>query len=128
MKPFFLILITLISHYALGQKTLTFSDYSYEEEIRTVMLYPSEAGSRNNLRSAVVPLQKQNLVLEFDDLQGERSNYYVKLVHCNVDWTKSSLMDLDFLSDYNEFPIIITNAISITSIIIGFIQNRLKEE
>jgi len=105
MKPFFLILITLISHYALGQKTLTFSDHSYEEEIRTVMLYPSEAGSRNNLRSAVVPLQKQNLVLEFDDLQGERSNYYVKLVHCNVDWTKSSLMDLDFLSDYNEFPI-----------------------
>jgi Domain of unknown function (DUF5103) len=105
MKPFFLILISLISHYALGQKTLTFSDHSYEEEIRTVMLYPSEAGSRNNLRSAVVPLQKQNLVLEFDDLQGERSNYYVKLVHCNVDWTKSSLMDLDFLSDYNEFPI-----------------------
>jgi Domain of unknown function (DUF5103) len=105
MKPFFLILITLISHYALGQKTLTFSDHSYEEEIRTVMLYPSEGGSRNNLRSAVVPLQKQNLVLEFDDLQGERSNYYVKLVHCNVDWTKSSLMDLDFLSDYNEFPI-----------------------
>lgn len=105
MRPIFLILISLISQYALGQKTLTFSDHSYEEEIRTVMLYPSEGGSRNNLRSAVVPLQKQNLVLEFDDLQSERSNYYVKLVHCNVDWTKSSLMDLDFLSDYNEFPI-----------------------
>lgn len=105
MRPIFLILITLITQYALGQKTLTFSDHSYEEEIRTVMLYPGEGGSRNNLRSAVVPLQKQNLVLEFDDLQGERSNYYAKLVHCNVDWTKSSLMDLDFLSEYNEFPI-----------------------
>ena len=32
------------------------------------------------------------------------------------------------VEDYNEFPIIITNAISITSTIIGFIQNRLKEE
>jgi len=105
MRPIFLILITLISHCAIGQKNLTFSDHSYEEEIRTVMLYPSEGGSRNNLRSAVVPLQKQNLVLEFDDLQGERSNYYVKLIHCNVDWAKSSLMDLDFLSDYNEFSI-----------------------
>ena len=32
------------------------------------------------------------------------------------------------VEDHNEFPIIITNAISITSTIIGFIQNRLKEE
>jgi hypothetical protein len=32
------------------------------------------------------------------------------------------------VEDYSEFPIIITNAISITSSIIGFIQNRLKEE
>jgi Domain of unknown function (DUF5103) len=105
MRPFFLLLIVLISQSAIGQKALTFSDQSYEEEIRTIMLYPGEGGARNNLRPAVVPLQKQNLILEFDDLHGERSNYYVKLIHCNVDWTKSALMDLDFLADYNEFPI-----------------------
>ncbi len=95
----------LISHFAIGQKNLEFSDKSYEEEIRTVMLYPGNGSPRNNLRSAVAPIQAQNLVLEFDDLQGQRSNYYVKLIHCNVDWSKSSLMDLDFLSNYNEFPI-----------------------
>ena len=40
------------------------------------------------------------------------------------------LLDIcnNIIEDYNEFPIIITNAISITSIIIGFIQKRLKEE
>ena len=40
------------------------------------------------------------------------------------------LLDIcnNIVEDYNEFPIIITNAISITSIIIGFIQKRLKEE
>ena len=40
------------------------------------------------------------------------------------------LLDIcnNIIEDYNEFPIIITNAISITSIIMGFIQNRLKEE
>ena len=40
------------------------------------------------------------------------------------------LLDIcnNIMEDYNEFPIIITNAISITSTIIGFIQNRLKEE
>jgi hypothetical protein len=69
------------------------------------MLYTGVGGSGNNLRPAVVPIENQNLILEFDDLQADRSNYYVKLFHCNKDWTKSSLMDLDFLTDYNEFPI-----------------------
>lgn len=69
------------------------------------MLYPGLNASRDNLRPAVVPLSAQNLHLEFDDLQNQRSNYYVKIIHCNYDWTKSTLMDLDFLHDYNEFPI-----------------------
>ena len=40
------------------------------------------------------------------------------------------LLDIcnNIIEDYNKFPIIITNAISITSIIIGFMQNKLKEE
>lgn len=105
MRSIISIFIILISHIASGQKQLALSDKSYEEEIRTVMLYPRFGESRNNLRPAVVPIQNQNLLLEFDDLQAERSNYYVKLINCNVDWSKSSLMDLDFLSDYNEFPI-----------------------
>lgn len=69
------------------------------------MLYPGMGGYRNNMRSAAAPLQSQNLVLEFDDLRAERSNYYIKIIHCNHDWTKSALMDLDFLKDYNEFSI-----------------------
>jgi hypothetical protein len=44
-------------------------------------------------------------MLEFDDLNAERQNYMVRLVHCNFDWTKSPLQDLDFLEGYNEFPI-----------------------
>jgi len=99
------ILVFFVAQASIGQKKLEFIDKSYEDEIRTVMLYPSLGGSRNNLRSAVAPIQNQNLVLEFDDLQAERSNYYVKLVHCNHDWSKSALMELDFLTDYNEFPI-----------------------
>ena len=44
--------------------------------------------------------------------------------------THDCLLDIcnNIMEDYNEFPIIITNAISITSTIIGFIQNKLKEE
>ena len=48
----------------------------------------------------------------------------------NFQETYDCLLDIcnNIVEDYNAFPIIITNAISITSIIIGFIQNRLKEE
>ena len=44
--------------------------------------------------------------------------------------TQDCLLDIcnNIVEDYSEFPIIITNAISITSIIIGFMQNRIKEE
>ncbi len=69
------------------------------------MLYPKVTGLRDNIRPAVVSLEAQNLQLEFDDLRNQRSNYYVKIIHCNYDWTKSTLMDLDFLPDYNEFPV-----------------------
>jgi hypothetical protein len=99
----FLIMVSSF-HSAPGQKTLTYTDQSYEDEIRTVLMHPNE-GAGSSLKPAVAAIQKQNLLLQFDDLQPNRSNYYVKIIHCNANWTKSALMDLDFLFDYNEFPI-----------------------
>ena len=39
------------------------------------------------------------------DLRFWNDNYYVKLIHCNFDWSKSSLPDLDFINEYNEFTL-----------------------
>ncbi|MFM8743722.1 MAG: DUF5103 domain-containing protein, partial [Cytophagales bacterium] len=89
----------------LGQKKLTLSDQSYEWQIKTVQLYPYLGGPRDYVQPAVVPLEQQNLVLEFDDLQDQRNYYYVKLIHCNFDWSRSQLTDLDFFDGYNENPI-----------------------
>ena len=86
---------------ALGQKTLLLKDAVYEPQIRTVMCF----GSPQTLPSSVANLTAQNLILEFDDLKEERNNYYAKLIHCNYDWTKSTLMDLDIMREYNEFTI-----------------------
>ena len=84
MRLFLLLILT--STTVLAQKKLDFSDKVYESQIKTVTLSP-------------------DLSLEFDDLSGERNNLYVKLIHCNYDWTQSSLQDLEFLNDYNEFTI-----------------------
>jgi hypothetical protein len=88
-----------------GQKTLLLEDKTYEQSIRSVQCYPNQPTEGNMSLPAVARLNAQNLVLEFDDLQEQKSNYYAKLVHCNFDWSKSGLMDLDFMRDYNEFPI-----------------------
>jgi hypothetical protein len=93
--PVIVLLALCLSHHLFGQKKIEFADKTYEPQIKTVLLYSGLGNSRENLRPAVVPLQQQSLVLEFDDLQENSSDYYVKLIHCNYDWTKSTLMDLD---------------------------------
>ncbi len=100
-----LIGFALFTFMAAAQPTLEFVDKNYEPQIKTVQLYPSFDGVRDYLQSPAAPMENQNLVLEFDDLQDQRNNYYVKLIHCNYDWTQSTLRDLDFLENFNENPI-----------------------
>lgn len=88
-----------------GQKVLSLQDNTYEPQIKTVQCYPNQPTEGNFLLPAVGRMDTQNLLLEFDDLRDQRSNYYLKLIHCNFDWSKSTLMDLDFIHDYNEVPI-----------------------
>src|SRR5882672_11302897 len=102
MRYLLLSIWMIISGSAPGQKTLLLANKVYEPQIRTVQLYSDHGGTQDNLLPAVAPLGQMDLALEFDDLQASRNNYYVKIIHCNYDWTKSILMDLDFMSDYNE--------------------------
>ena len=82
-------------------KALRMIDFAYEPQIRTIQLNADGLP----LNPAVIPLGQSNLVLQFDDLRGERDNYYAKIIHCNYNWTQSALQDLDYMTVYNEFPI-----------------------
>jgi hypothetical protein len=86
-------------------KILHHIDMWYEEQIRTVSLHPNVNDPAATLLPAITKLGDWNLVLEFDDLQPQRNNYYLRLVHCNSDWSKSTLQDLDFMVSFNEFPV-----------------------
>jgi hypothetical protein len=83
-------------------KELKFSDFAYEAEIKTILLHPLTG---DNLSPAVTQFGDWILLLEFDDLRRQRDNYYVRIVHCNHDWSKSDLMDIEYMTDYNEFNI-----------------------
>ncbi|MFN3840318.1 MAG: type IX secretion system plug protein domain-containing protein [Cyclobacteriaceae bacterium] len=112
MRHFLLILITACTapHYAGYDsgtgKVLELSDKAYEPEIKTVRLFSLQGFSpRPDLNPAVTRMGTWSLVLEFDDLRNQRDNYYLRIMHCNHNWTKSALLDLDFMPEYNEFPI-----------------------
>lgn len=87
-------------------KVLKLADFSYEEQIKTVRLYPGGNGAQLQILPAVTKLGNWALMLEFDDLTSQRESYYARVVHCNHDWTKSSLSDLDFMPQFNEFPLL----------------------
>ncbi|MEJ1242388.1 DUF5103 domain-containing protein [Chryseolinea sp. T2] len=82
-------------------KVLTLSDFAYEPQIRTIELTPEG----QPLEPAVVQFGRPPLLLQFDDLVPDRESYYARIIHCNYDWTKSDLNDLDFMGSYNEFNI-----------------------
>jgi Domain of unknown function (DUF5103) len=103
IAPFLLFAIVCTNSYS--QKNLQLSDRTYEPQIRTVQLYPNRGGAQDYLFAPVVLIEQMNLVIEFDDLQSDKNNYYAKIIHCTYDWQKSTLSDLDFLTDYNEVTI-----------------------
>jgi hypothetical protein len=86
-------------------KILRNNDMAYETQIKTILLHPAFSDPQATLQPAITKLGQWNLRLSFDDLKAERDNYYARIVHCNYDWSKSGLQDLDFMTDFNEFPI-----------------------
>lgn len=99
----FFITINLASP-AFCQKVFTTLDKEYEADIKSVMLHPASGAKSAILEAPVIPLNQQNqLLLSFDDLTGNPQSFYVKIIHCNADWTVSTLSSIQYLYEYNEF-------------------------
>ncbi len=87
-------------------KKLHFDNRVYEQNIKTVRLYPIQDSYDDVIQPAVLALQSpRNLILEFDQLFGDFQSFYARLVHCNANWEKSKLSNSDILVQFNEFPI-----------------------
>ncbi len=88
------------------QKTLEYTDHSYESTIKTVQLYPDGLNVESVLAPAASKIdQSRNLILEFDDLKEDADYYYVRFIHCNADWTPSDFRSNMVVQGYNEFEI-----------------------
>ncbi len=107
-----LLLFIFISLKALAQvrtEDVRLEDYIYNENIKTVLLYPATDRAddpRRLIGPAVIQLEGERpLILEFDDMTADYRGFRAKLIHCNADWNKSVLNDIEFTYEYNDYPI-----------------------
>ncbi|WP_422359439.1 type IX secretion system plug protein domain-containing protein [Reichenbachiella sp.] len=88
------------------QKEILYENKSYEPFVGTVQLYPVTQNPDQEMAAPIVPRGLvESLLLQFDLLLEEYIDVQAKIVHCNADWTKSMLNDIEFLYDYNNFDL-----------------------
>lgn len=86
-----------------NDNVLRYDDYIYKPYIRTVKFYESSW----EYNPAVISLYgNEQLLLSFDDLEGESKQYAVTFVHCNSDWTPSNLMTTEYLNGFQELSVL----------------------
>ena len=76
-----------------------YTDHVYNPAIKTIQLYVDPI----ILSDPIIPLGgSSQLHLEFDDLEGDKKNYYYTLIQCNFDWTPTDLSPFDYLTGFQE--------------------------
>ena len=90
---------------SVGQNTVL-EDQAFQKNIKSIrLLLPDEVLYSSVMRVGdPIPV---SLVFDMLELGVDNSStdYRAKIIHCNADWQKSNLSNIDFLYEYNEFRI-----------------------
>ncbi len=109
MKQFiFLLLATFIFNSCVpttsssNRGILEYTDKNYVNNVGIVRI--TSPLSTNEFQNPITRLGNP-ITISFDLLEEDYSFLTAKIFHCNADWTKSVLSNLEFLDEYNEFRI-----------------------
>ena len=84
---------------------IQYTDKEYTSQVGNVTINPVDA-SNTSPKNTVPLAQKRKYELIFDLLSPDYQYLKMKIFHCDWNWIPSKLNDLEFLADYNEFPIV----------------------
>ncbi len=85
--------------YATSHNSLIFEDYVYRDNIKTVRMHAIGW----EMSYPVIELESDDvLIFSFDDLDADVKNYQYRIIHCNADWTRSSLIPSDYMDGFFE--------------------------
>ena len=108
MAKFIILCVTLVVIYSSTQsQNISYVDKVYDENIKSVMLYPISRDQYPEFRSEIINLRQDvPLLLKFDELYYDFSDYYFKVFRANANWKKSNMPEIEYLFEYNEYPIV----------------------
>ncbi|MEM8895644.1 MAG: type IX secretion system plug protein domain-containing protein [Bacteroidota bacterium] len=107
VKFFILSLTLLLIRSSTLAQNIVFEDKIYDDNIKSVLLYPASQDPYPEFRSEIINLRQDvPLLLQFDELYYDFSDYFFKIIRANADWKKSIMPELEYLFEYNEFPIV----------------------
>ena len=93
----------------LVDKKLDFRDLAYENSFRTILLYPLAQLDNPLYRQMLSPIIELNgdvpLFVEFDYLTDKYDTFRARIFHADANWQQSVLNEVEYLSEYNDFPI-----------------------
>jgi len=91
---------------SLVQKKLIFDNHEYEDLVGTVVFGPLLDGQVSFLENPVINLNAPEFLgINFDLLTDQFENLSLKIIHCNRDWNRSQLRDMEFLDEINDFRV-----------------------
>lgn len=104
---FYAILIIFFPYLAISQDFNTFENQVFQPNIKTILLFPDNDPRQSAVFPPAAPINyTHGLVLKFDEINvDEAFTYNAKIIHCDANWQKSSLHEMEYLYDYNEFNI-----------------------
>tara|TARA_B100000787_G_scaffold137848_1_gene106705 strand:+ start:103 stop:1395 length:1293 start_codon:yes stop_codon:yes gene_type:complete len=71
-------------------------------QIKTLLCHKKE----DELSLPILNLNTDNqLLISFDDLDADIKDYYYTIIHCNSDWSKSDLMQNEYIGGFTDKPI-----------------------
>ncbi len=78
---------------------LRYDNFIYDPDIKSVTFEQAD----NRLSEPYLELNSpQQLVLMFDDLEGDIKNYWYTLIHCDYNWNPSNLFNNEYLAGFTE--------------------------
>jgi hypothetical protein len=86
-----------------GSNSSHFSDKDLSNNVGIVRFY---VNAQNGYGNPIINMERnERLVLKFDLLENDFRYMNARIFHCNADWKKSGLNEIEYLNEYNEIPI-----------------------
>lgn len=99
--------LCFLVHLRAGDDSVIYKDTIFDAKIKTLQIFANNVSINSQIGIPVAVLgQETNLIIQFDELSSDFSDFQFKLLYCNWDWSISEMNDIEVVDEYNEFQVL----------------------